>query len=123
MRDDELQDLVERGSNHNHSDGLLYDTVFQALRNEPEFKLPSTFADRVVATVRAKYSSRDMVWLISGVTLFIIALVVAVIVTGFSVTLGAFAFLAGYKGLVVFGLAFVLGLQWIDRKWIRKLTL
>jgi hypothetical protein len=123
MRDDELQDLVERGSNHNHDDGLLYETLFRALRNEPEFTLPASFADRVIATVRARYSTRDMVWLMSGVALFIIALVVAVIVTGFSVTLGAFAFLSGYKGLVIFGLAFILGLQWIDRKWIRKPTL
>lgn len=120
MKDHELQELVEGGSYPGDRDSRLYQTVFKALRTETDYTLPADFADRVIATVKARYSSRDMVWLIGGVFLFIVALVVAVIVTGFSFSLGVFTFLSGYPGLVVFGAAFVLALQWIDRKWIRK---
>lgn len=120
MKDHELQELVERGSYPGDRDSRLYQTVFKALRTETDYILPADFADRVMATVKARYSSRDMLWLMGGVFLFVVALVVAVIVTGFSFSLGVFTFLSGYPGLVVFSAAFVLGLQWIDRKWIRK---
>jgi hypothetical protein len=120
MKDQELQELVERGSSLGDQESRSYQSVFKALRTETDYVLPADFADRVIATVKARYSSRDMGWLIGGVFLFIVALVVAVILTGFSFTLGMFTFLSGYPGLVVFGAAFILGLQWIDRKWIRK---
>lgn len=120
MKDQELQELVERGSSQEDRDGRLYQAVFKALRTETDYVLPAYFADRVMASVKARYSSRDMAWFMGGVFLFIIALVVAVILTGFSFTLGIFTFLSGYPGLVGFGIAFILGLQWIDRKWIRK---
>ena len=123
MTDQELQELVEKGTAPDDHNSRIYQTVFRALRSEPTFALPAAFADRVVANVRARYSSRDMVWLLGGVFLFIVTLIVAMIITGFSPRLGVFTFLSGYPGLVVFGVAFILGLQWVDRKWIRKQTL
>jgi hypothetical protein len=123
MKDQELQELVERGSSQGDRDSRLYHSVFKALRTETDYVLPADFAERVIAAVKARYSSRDMVWFTGGVFLIIIALVVAVMVTGFSFTFGAFTFLSGYPGLVIFGVAFILALQWIDRRWIRKSVL
>ena len=120
MKDQELQELVEAGSSQGDHDSRLYQAVLKVLRTETDYLLPADFADRVMASVKARYSSRDMVWLMGGVFLFIVALIVALILTGFSFSLGVFTFLSGYPGLVVFGAAFILGLQWIDRKWIRK---
>lgn len=120
MTDQELQELVEHGASPDHSDSNSYQAVFKAIRREPDFVLPAHFADRVVDAVRSRYSSNDMAWFLGGLFLFVIALVVAVLITGFSVSLGAFTFLSGYPGLVGFGVAFILGLHWVDRKWIRK---
>ncbi len=120
MRDQELQELIEGGFSHGDRDSRIYQAVFKALRTETDYTLPANFADRVMASIKSRYSSRDMVWFVGGVFLFVVALAVAVIVTGFSFSLGVFTFLSGYPGLVIFGIAFVLGLQWIDRKWIRK---
>jgi hypothetical protein len=120
MKDQKLQELIESGSSQGDRDSRLYQVVFKALHTESDFVLPAHFADRVLAAVKARHSSHDMAWFIGGIFLFIIALVVAVILTGFSFSLGVFTFLSGYPGLVIFGAAFIMALQWIDRRWIRK---
>lgn len=123
MKDQELQELIEKGTAPENRDARSYQTVFSALRREPDFVLPANFADRVVASIQARYSSRDMAWFIGGVFLVLVALVVAILLTGFTLSLGVFTFLSGYPGLVAFGAAFILALQWVDRKWIRKTAL
>ncbi len=120
MNDQELQERVEKGSTPASEDGRLYHTLFEALRREPAYTLPHGFADRVVTAVRDKYTSRDMPWLVAGVTLFVIVLIIATIVTDFSMSIGVFTFLSSYAGLVTFAVLFILALQWIDRTWIRK---
>jgi uncharacterized membrane protein len=71
----------------------------------------------------SKSSSRDMVWLYLGIVAFVVATGVAIALTGFKIHVGAFRFVSGYSGLFIFGAAFILALQWIDRSFIRKHSL
>ena len=61
-----------------------------------------------------------MFWFYSGIVGCIIAMVVAILMTNFKFNFGAFRFISGYPGLVTFALLFVLSLQWLDRKVVRK---
>lgn len=125
MTDEQFQESIERGDNLPSREGKVYRTVFNALRREPEFALPPSFADRVLSRLTEKQSSRDIVWLYMGLGSMVIALIVAVALSGFKpdfAFLGTFSFLSSYKGLLVFGIAFIAMLQWIDRKFVRKAT-
>jgi hypothetical protein len=105
-------------------DSQAYQKVFDALKHEPEYTLPVYFADRLVTLIESKEKatevSRDNLWLGLGLFSMVIALIVAFVLTDFKLSFGAFRFLAGYPGLVFFGLAFILLLNWIDKKIIRK---
>ena len=121
-KDEETQNQFEQ--NHPASDRIdayAYKKVFDVLKQEPDFQLPANFADRIMARLEARReSSKDFVWLGIGIFSFVIAGVVAVVLTGFSLNFGAFKFITGYPGLIVFGIAFVLALQWVDKKVVRK---
>src|SRR5438105_3879139 len=110
--DEELQKQFDLGNFSDEGiDSQAYQKVFDALKHEPEYSLPVDFADHVVSLVeakeQAKETSRDNLWMGVGLCSFIIALGVAFVLTGFKVSVGAFRFLAGYPGLVAFGIAFI----------------
>lgn len=112
---------------HHEMDVHAYRKVFDALAHEPEYTLPLNFADRMVHLVEAKEHakeiSRDKFWMGLGLFAFLGGLVFAIAVTDFKISAGAFRFLAGYPGLVIFGIVFILALQWIDKKIIQRNTL
>jgi len=106
-------------------DAQAYQKVFEVLKREPEFTLPVYFADRLVSLIeskeKVKESSRDNLWLGLGLFSLVVALGVAFVLTGFKLSVGAFQFFAGYSGLTIFGIAFILLLNWVDRRVIRKI--
>ncbi|HEV8513874.1 MAG TPA: hypothetical protein VGQ59_11385 [Cyclobacteriaceae bacterium] len=125
QEDENLQNQFERGDFQNEgTDAQAYQKVFDALKREPEYVLPVYFADRLITLIESKEQargiSRDNFWLGLGLFSFIITLIVALAVTDFKLSFGAFRFFAGYPGLVCFGIAFILLLNWIDKKIIRK---
>jgi hypothetical protein len=122
MTDEALQSSIERGEPTETKDALAYGVVFKALRREPDFVLSHTFADRVISRLHVSPAgtSRDTFWLFVGVVSCLIIMIVAVILTGFQFKVGAFRFLSGYPGLVAFAVVFILGLQWLDKKVVRK---
>ena len=122
MKDEELQSRIEKGEPIGDLDSRAYAKIFGALRREPEFQVPINLAERVVRQIdfSSRQSSSDLVWLYSGLAACLVALVVAVGLTDFKINFGAFMFISEYPGLFVFGVLFVLGLQWIDRKIVRK---
>ncbi len=127
MTDEQIQEAIERGDNLSSKDAKAYRMVFHALSREPGFALPATFADRVMSRLTEKRSSRDIFWLFMGLGSLFLTLIVAILLSGFKpdfsfLSVGAFTFLSSYKGLVVFGILFILLLQWIDRKFVRKST-
>ncbi len=123
--DEDLQKKFDDGNFPLDSiDAQAYHKVFDALNREPEYTLPVYFADRLLTLIESKGKAReipsDNFWLGLGLFSFIIALIVAFILTGFKLSVGAFRFFAGYPGLIIFGIAFILVLNWVDKKIIRK---
>ena len=123
--DDELQKGVEAGNKFpaENLDAKAYQEVFARLKKEPEAYLPANFADHVVVRIlerQRKSTSRDFYWLIAGVLLLTIALVVAVALTGFRPGLGFLKGMSSYAGLFVFGVAFILFLNRLDKKLLPK---
>lgn len=121
MKDEELQKQVEIGLPSQHEDGEAYRHLFKALKKEPAFHVSLPFADRVLARIDKKEEQRDFRWLAVGIFLSVIALVITLALTK-AWTIGVFSFISGYPGLIVFGIAFIVLLQWVDKRIIRKQT-
>jgi preprotein translocase subunit SecF len=127
--EDELQKNVEKGET-SIGDGLdvkAYQAVFRALKKDPHYQLPSTFAEKVAARIIARQHekvSKDYLWFGAGIVFLIISFVGTLIYTGFRLDLKfAFGFLAvmsDYKGLAVFGIVFIFLLNWLDKKLVKE---
>ena len=119
MKDEELQKQLEAGMPAHNDDGEAYQLVFNALKKEPAFHVSLPFADRIIAKIEKREEQRDFRWLAFGIFLSVIALIIALVITN-AWTIGVFSFISGYPGLIVFGIAFVLLLQWVDKRVLRK---
>lgn len=120
-QDEELQNQLERGLNADaNEDARAYKRVFDALRKEPDFHVSLPFADRLIALIDKREDKRDYWWMGAGIFLSLITMIVALALTQANWSAGVFTFFSGYPGLVAFGVAFILFLQWIDRKIVRK---
>lgn len=123
--DEELQRGVEAGSEFS-SDNLeakVYQEVFARLKKQPEAYLPGNFADKLISRIREqqrKSVSRDFYWLIAGVFLLTIAMIVAVVLTGFKPGLGFLKGISSYAGLFAFGVAFIVFLNRLEKKLLPK---
>lgn len=121
MTDEELQNSIEKGAAPDGVDARAYARVFDALRKEPSFQLPANFAARVIEGIDfSPRRSTDVMWLYAGIFSCVVAMVVAILLTDFKITFGAFRFISGYPGLIAFAAVFILGLQWLDKKLVRK---
>lgn len=118
--EEEFQHQIENGLVNESDDARAYQRVFDALKKEPDFHVSLPFADRVLAVIEKKEEQRDYWWMAAGIFLTVIALIVSLALTSAHWTAGAFTFLSGYPGLVVFGISFILLLQWVDKKVIKK---
>lgn len=124
QHEEELQNRIQLGDATDHSpDAEAYRQVFAALRQETNFVLPVSFADRMVERLlreaERRENSRDRWWLIIGSTLLLLGFVFAFVYLEFKPSVGIFTFLAGYPGLIAFGSVFILVLHILDRKFIR----
>lgn len=117
--DEELQHSMERNRvNGSDKDSRAYRVVFDALQHEPEFRLSSKFSDSVLQRLEAAEGRSQYFWLALGFFGFVIAAVVAVALTDFSLDFGFLKHISKFTGLFVFGAVFIVLLQWIDRKLI-----
>lgn len=123
--EEELQNNIERG---HHGDGeemdaKVYRQVFDALKKDPGYSLPPRFAEKVIAKIAARQKKeqlRDYFWFAAGLFLFLVAAVVTLVVTGFRLDFGFLQTMADYKGLALFGLLFVVFLNWLDKRLVRQ---
>lgn len=126
MSDEELQHHIEAGDQLNNSvEAEAYRKVFSSLQREPEFELSSSFEDLIIQRIAAQYvkeSQRDGWWFIGGIVLFLIGFIVAIVLIDFKPTVGVYTFLTGFSGLVIFGIAFIVFLNFVDRKFIRPVS-
>ena len=123
MTDEELQNSIEKGFAGQGSDEEAYRRVFDTLKREPSFKLPSDFAGKVIRSLQPvpqPSAIRELAWLYVGLISFVIAAGIAIFLTGFTINLGVLKFISGYPGLILFGALFILALQWIDKRFVKK---
>ena len=100
-----------------------YKVVFEALGKSEPVTLRSGFADRLVAKAVArqkKASSMDFVWFVVGIVSLIVGCIVAIVKTEFKLNLGFLAGMSAYGGVFVFGIAFVILLNVIDKRLKRS---
>ena len=94
-----------------------------ALTREPDFQLPTGFANQLVSMIEVKQKSarsREVYWIAFAGFLFIVAIGVSVYLTGFRPSFNAFPFLNNYAGLIVFGVLFIGLLNWVEKRFLRK---
>jgi len=119
--EEELQNQIERGLvNHDSEDAVAYQRVFDSLIKEPDFHVSLTFADQVLVLIEKKEERQDYWWMAAGIFLSVVALSVVVALTKVNWTTGAFTFISKYAGLVAFAIVFILLLQWVDKKIVKK---
>jgi hypothetical protein len=119
--EEDLQNQIEHGVvNEFSEDARAYQRVFDAVKKDPDFHVSLPFADRIIARIERKEEKRDYWWMATGIFLTVIALIVTLALTSTHWNTGAFKFLSGYPGLIVFGIVFILTLQWVDKKVIKK---
>ena len=125
-RDEErLQEKIEANTGFDDvdPDGRAYRQVFHALETPPRYALPDTFADKILQKVEQKEQRSLRVayaWLVAGIVLLIGGCGAAVVLTGFRFEAGFLRNMAPYKGLLAFGVAFVLFLHWVDKHLIHR---
>ena len=110
---------MEAGKVSDELDAKAYQQVFSGLKQEPEFRLPVSFADNVMAKIQLQQSRslrKEYFWLGLGIFLSVITFVVAVVLTGFSFDLGFLNGLSNFKGVLIFGAGFILALHWLDKR-------
>lgn len=124
LADEELQNQIEKGLAIDGEDASAYKKIFSALKKEPSFVLPASFSDAIVKRIEMEkpQTSTDNLWLGLGISGFVIAAIITIILTGFNPGAGAFKFLSGYAGLFAFGIVFILLLNFFDKKFIRPLA-
>jgi FtsH-binding integral membrane protein len=125
-RDEErLQEKIEAntGFDDGNPDTQAYRQVFQALEKTPRYALPDTFADKMLRKIEQKEQRSLRItyaWLVAGIVLLTGGGVAAVVMTGFQFEAGFLRGMADYKGLLAFGVAFVLFLHWLDKRLIHR---
>lgn len=123
--EDELQRSVEEGNVSNDIDAKTYEIVFEGLKKDPNYKLTSGFADRVIELAARQSSgsaSTEFIWLGVGIFLLIVAFIVAMTKITLPSDFGFLSTMSSYVGLVIFGIIFIGLLNFIDRKFIQHHT-
>ena len=118
--EEELQNQIEKGLVDESEDARAYQRVFNTLKKAPDFRVSRSFADHLVGLIDKKEEKRDYWWMATGIFLIVITLIITLVLTKIHWTTGIFKFVSGYPGLVTFGIAFILLLQWLDKKVIKK---
>ena len=123
--EEEIQKNLEEGKKPvgDELDIKAYQHVYTALKSDPEFSLPATFADQVIAVVvrkQRKNSFEEYFWFGIGIFLLLIAFVTSILLTDFKISAGIFGGLSSYKGLLIFGACFIGLLHWLDKRLMRS---
>ena len=98
-----------------------YQQVFRALEKKRTFELRPGFAERTAARLVAQQEasrSRDYFWFGAGIFFLIVAAIGTVLFTGFTLNFGFLNVMADYKGLAIFGILFIVFLNWLDKRLV-----
>lgn len=122
--EEELQRNLEGGRTPKGEelDVKAYRQVFRSLEMDPGYDFSGHFAERVVATVINRQQSKDSkayLWFAAGIFFLTIASLATILYIGFRVDFGFLNAMSDYKGLVLFGIVFILFLNWLDKRLVR----
>jgi len=121
--DEDLQMKVEAGQafNTDQADVRAYQQVFESLKKEPDFVLPSAFADNVLKRITKGKSSLtgEYIWLSLGVVIMLLGLILAFVYAGLKIDLSLLKGASGMKGIFAFGIIFTVFLHWLDRRFLK----
>jgi len=102
---------------------IAYVNLFRVLSQTEEYSSPEHLADSVIEALKKKQKKsvlkRDFFWFGTGILLLLAAGIYTVVYSEFKINLGFLnAFV--YKGVLVFGICFIVVLHYIDRRMARK---
>jgi len=123
--EEELQKNIEN-SPRLESDDLntrSYQEVFRVLSKDPGYELPQQFASKVIARLeerKRRDQSRDYFWFFAGLTFILLVSVGTIIYIGYKPDFGFLAGMSEYKGLVAFAIAFIIFLNWLDKRLVKE---
>ena len=125
MSDEKLQHDFETGKISHHEenpDTNAYRHVFRALEKEPMLRLSGSFSDKVIQKLESRNTSvlADYFWLAFGIFLSVLALLIAVAMTGFKLNFGFLSAMSSYKGLFIFAVVLMAALHFLDKKLLRS---
>jgi hypothetical protein len=122
--DEEMQNRIASGKIGETADELAYQAVFKALAKEQPSRIAPGLADRVILRLEKRKEERkssfDLIMAIVGGLLFIAGFIVTLVVTGFRPDFGFLEAIADFKGLFLFGIAFIIVINIIDKQLMRK---
>jgi hypothetical protein len=123
--DKTIQEKIEAGLpvTSNDADEKIFRKIFNALEKEPDFVLPASFAAKVIGKIQqqqAQSARHEYIWMCAGIFLLIVTLIVSISMTEFKLEAGFLEGISRYKGVALFGISFILVLQWIDKRFIRS---
>jgi hypothetical protein len=129
LTDEEIQKLLEQSLNipdelDGDDDTKAYQLLFDGLREEPEAGLPYNFSKKVVAQVQHARNHRQDVKLYVFMAIGIVfgVAIVAAFIAVFNYKAGVqlVTILDTYKWVVIFMIAGVLGIQYLDQGLLKK---
>ena len=125
LHEEEMQEKLERGETMpgDELDVKAYQAVFRALKKDPGYELRADFATRMADMVMSRPKvgfSKDYLWLGAGILVLVTAMIGTILYTGFRFDFGFLNVMSEYKGLAAFGIAFIIFLNWLDKKLIRE---
>lgn len=122
--DEELQKKIEGGVTPDNEDldTRAYQKVFRALKKDPGYEIPGQFAENVLHRVVSKEKKglfNDYFWFFAGILFVLISSIVTIMLTGFRLNFGFLTQMSDYKGLALFGIVFIIFINWLDKRLVR----
>lgn len=106
-------------------DVKAYRQVFRSLEKDPGYELSGFFAERLVDRVTSRRESKDLIAYLAfagGILVLAIAALATMLFIGIRFDrfdLGFLSAMAEYKGLAIFGIVFILFLNWLDKRVVK----
>lgn len=122
--EEELQKKIETGEvpPEEDFDAKAYQEIFRVLKQEPGYHLSARFAEKVISKVNEKQNralSKDYFWFFTGVFFFLLTSVITLMFVNLRLDLGFLKVMSDYKGLAAFGAAFIILINWLDKRLVR----
>jgi hypothetical protein len=123
--EEELQKKIERGevAPGEDLDVKAYQEIFRVLKKEPGYQLSPRFAENVVSRIDERHNrslSKDYFWFFTGLFFFLLTSIITLVFTNFRLDFGFLNVMSEYKSLAIFGAAFIVFINWLDKRVVKR---